>query len=223
VGEDEELMISQLEVAPQSHIRNIAKVIQEAEKHGAATQRTGDYLIVECTDFEKAGEIRLETIKQILEHGRELSLKWNDAGDIVLDLVGQDKYMAVKNYAPFSIYPLPEKTRVRLMIGSLFLVSYLNISSVLRYMEERGWKIVKTPQEHAEEYKKLQITEEMWLATVRKGPLTTAIPFQLFGRIGFEFLKPKSVVDILEAQLSAGPTETTRNFPNLTGEAQLWD
>jgi len=222
VGEDEELMISQLEVTPESYIRNIAKVIQEAEKRGAATQRIGDYMMVECTDFEKAGEIGLEAVKQILNQGRECTRKWSKAGDIVLDLVSQDKYMDVKNYAPFSIYPLSEKTRVRLMIGSLFLVSYLNVSAVLRYTEERGWKVVKTPEEHHEEHKKSNTTDE-WLATVRKGPLTSAVPPQLFGRLGFEFLKPKSLVDILEARLSAGPTETAKNLINITGEAQLWD
>lgn len=223
MAEDDELMISQLEVTPESYVRNIAKVIQQAEKRGAATQRIGDYMMVECTDFEKAGEIGLEAVKEILSHGRECTRRWSKAGDIVFDLVSQDKYMDVKNYAPFSIYPLSEKTRVRLMIGSLFLVSYLNVSAVVRYIEERGWKVVKTPEEHVEEHKNSNATDEIWLATVRKGPLTSAIPFQLFGRIGFEFLKPKSLVDILEARLSAGPTETIKNLINLTGEAQLWD
>jgi hypothetical protein len=38
--------------------------------------------------------------------------------------------MDVKNYAPFSVYPLSERIRVRLMMGSLFLVSYINLCAV---------------------------------------------------------------------------------------------
>jgi hypothetical protein len=63
----------------------------------------------------------------------------------------------------------------------------------------------------------------MWLATVRKGPLTVAIPFQLFDRIGFEFLKPKSLIDIFEAKLAAGPTDIAMNMCNLSGEPEIWD
>lgn len=221
--EDEEIMISELEVRLQTYFRNIARLIQEAEKNGVATQRIGECMLVQCTDFEIASNMGFEKTKQVLDDGRKCTKQWMEAGDIVIDLASQDKYMSVKNYAPFSVYPLSEKTRVRLMIGSLFVVSYLNVSAVLRYMEDRGWKLVKTPQEHAEEHKQLQTIDEIWLATVRKGPLTIAVPFQLFGRIGFEFLKPKGLVDIFEAQLSAGPTGTAKNLYNLSGETELWD
>ena len=222
-AEEEEIIISQVDVKPEAYMRNISSLIKDAEKAGAATMRIGESMMVECTDFEAAGNMDLENIKSILDKGRECIHKWNKSGDLVIDLVSQDKYMDVKNYAPFSIYPLAEKTRVKLMIGSLFLVSYLNVSALLRYIQDRGWNVVKTPQEHAEENKQSQSSDEIWLATVRKGPLTTAIPFQLFGRIGFEFLKPKSLVDILEAHLSAGPTGAPKNFCNLSGEAELWD
>lgn len=220
---DEQISISQLEVTPEAYLGNLRSVIQEAEKKGVAHRRIGEYMLVECTDFEIATDMGFEKIKPILDKGRDCTDKWRKEGDMVIDLISQDKYMAVKHYAPFSLYLLPEKTRVRLMIGSLFLVSYLNMSAVLRYIEEKGWKVVKTPQEHNEEHKNSIAREEVWLATVRKGPLTIAIPFQLFGRIGFEFLKPKSLVDLFDAQLSAGPTGAAKNLYNFSGEVELWD
>lgn len=220
---DEQMMISELAVSPQTYLRNIASVVHEAENNGAGIQSIGEYLLVECTDFEKATETDFEKIKTILDKGKDRRAKWIRDGDIVFDMHSQDKYIDVKNYAPFSVYPLSERVRVRLMIGSLFLVSYLNLSAVLRYIQERGWKVVKTPEEHAEESRGSQNPTEMWLATIRKGPLTVAIPFQLFGRIAFEFLKPKSLIDIFEAKLAAGPTDIAMNMCNLTGEAEIWD
>lgn len=221
--DDERMDISQLDVTPQTYLRNIVSVIQEAEKNGAGIQIIGGYLLVECTDFEKASEKEFEKIKLILDRGKERRAKWVRDGDIVIDLLSQDKYMDVKNYAPFSVYPLSERIRVRLMIGSLFLVSYLNVSAVLRYIQERGWKLMKSPEEHADEHRASESVDQMWLATVRKGPLTVAIPFQLFGRIGFEFLKPKSLIDIFEAKLAAGPTDIAMNMCNLSGEPEIWD
>ena len=220
---DEQICISQLEVNPEAYFGNLRHVIQEAGKKGIAHRRIGDYMLVECTDFEIATDMGFENIKPILDKARDCTDKWGKQGDIVIDLISQDKYMAVKHYAPFSIYPLPENTRVRLMIGSLFVVSYLNLSAVLRYIESRGWKIIKTPQEHSAERKESLAGEEIMLATIRKGPLKIAIPFQFFGRIGFEFLKPKSLVDSFEAQLSAGPTGSVKNLHNLSGESELWD
>lgn len=148
---------------------------------------------------------------------------WAQKGELVMDFLSQDKYLDVRNYSPFSIFPFPELVRVKLMTGGLFLIAYLNISAVLRYFEQRGWKVVKRPEEHMEEIEKTGAAKDVGLTTLRKGPLTTEIPWPWIGRLGFEFLRPRTLVDSLEAILAAGEPEAPMSFVNLSGEPEIWD
>jgi hypothetical protein len=224
-GAEEKLTIRQLDVKPESFIGHVRKIVETAQKEGASVERIGDHLIIECTDFQKAGEIGIEETKGILKKARDGAENWRKNGDIVVDLISQEKYMDVRNYAPFSIFPLPALARVKLITEALLIITYVNISAVVRYFEQKGWKIVKSPQEHIEELLKQAEVREMSLATVKKGPLTVAVPFLWFGRVGFEFLKPRTLVDVLEAKLSEGPPEngSTSHFANLNGEPNIWD
>lgn len=221
--EDEQFSISQLNITPQTYISNFAGVTEEAAGKGAAIENIGDHLVVSCTDFERVNELGFESIKAILKKGHNCVKRWMEKGDLVINLSSQDKYIQVKRYAPFSVYRLPEKTRVKLMTGSLFFVSFVNISALLRYISERGWKLVKAPREHAEDAENSGNVDDMSLATVQKGPLSIAIPYSFSGRIAFEFLRLKTVADTLEAQLSAEPTGVEKNLYNFADEAGIWD
>lgn len=222
-GEEGRIVISDLGVKPETFHPNIRRIITNAEEKGAAIERIGEHLIVECTDFTRAADIGVERMRAILDPAGGWVEDWAQKGELVMDFLSQDKYLDVRNYSPFSIFPFPELVRVKLMTGGLFLIAYLNISAVVRYFEQRGWKVVKKPEEHMEEIEKRGAVKDIGLATLRKGPLTTEIPWPWFGRLGFEFLRPRTLVDALEAILAAGEPEAPMSFVNLSGEAEIWD
>jgi hypothetical protein len=134
---------------------------------------------------------------------------WEAAGDIVFDLASMDRYANVQNSAPFSVYPLPARQRVKLMTAALWLSSSVNISAVLRYLESRGWKLLKGPEEHAESVDP-EKPHEVPIATLKKGALTTDLPMPWIGRVANEFLSPKTLADMLDALLAAGPVVTVQ-------------
>ena len=227
-GEREEeegrILISELEVTPETFHANIGRLTADAEKQGAAIERIGEHLIVECIDFTKIRETgEVKKMEAVMEQTREWVQAWHDNDELVMDFWSQEKYIQIGNYAPFSIFPFTDIARVKLMTGALWLVAYVNISAVLRYFEGKGWKAVRMPEELLQEAANKGSTRYMGLVTVRKGPSTIEVPAPLFGRLGFEFLKPRTLVNAFEEILAAGEPEAPMSFPNFLGEAEIWD
>jgi len=227
VGEREEVegrqSIVELQIRPETFAANINRLIAEAGEKGAAVQRIGEHLIIGCTDFLKAVEIGYEECRAILDRSREWVGEWAQKDQLVTDCLSADKYLEVRNFAPFSIFPFSETDRVKLMTGALSVMAYVNVSAFLRYCDERGWRIIKTPAEHLEEAEKSGEGKSVRLATIRKGPLTLQLPGPLIARLGFEFLRPKTLVDAFEAQLALGEPATKMSFFNFSGEPEIWD
>jgi len=85
-----------------------------------------------------------------------------------------------------------------------------------------GWRVTKGPKQHLAEIDESEYLKTP-LATVEKGPLKSSIPPAFFGRLGYEFLRPRTIYEMLEALLAAGPTDFNQTFTNLAGEAEQWD
>jgi hypothetical protein len=180
----------------------------------------GDHIVVECTDFQSDAVANVDKMKEILAQAQERVEAWRGRGDIVVENWSQERYLNVANFAPFSIFPLPDIARVKLSTGALWLVGHVNLSAVLRYMEARGWTIMRGPDQAKDDE---GVQGEMHLGTVRKGPLTVELPGPWIGRLGYEFLKPRTIVAALEALLEAGPPAGSMMVVNLAGEAEVWD
>ena len=226
-GEREEeegrIVISELDIRPETFHGLVEGIVREAGEKGVVVNRIGDHLIVECTDFMRAREIDRGRRESVMAQTREWTEAWVSRGDFLLSHWSQEKYLEIRNYAPFSIFPFPEIVRVKLMTGALWLVAYVNISAVIRYFEQRGWRVVRPPEELLEEAEAKGSARMMGLVTVKKGPCTIEVPAPLLGRLGFEFIRPRTLVDILEAVLSSGEPAAPMSFVNLQGEREIWD
>lgn len=217
------VLISELDVNPETFNTNIRALIDRAQVQGVAADRIGDHLIVECIDFPKAVEFEKEKVRKTTDQTNSWAENWAKKGDMVMGFGSLEKYVEVRNFAPFSIFPLPEIARVKLMTGGLSLNSYVNVTAVLRYLEQKGWKVLRSPEEHIEEVEKTGDSQEAMWVTVGKGPFTCRVPWFWLGRLAYEFLKPRTLVSVLEAQLARGPTDAERILLNLAGESQIWD
>jgi hypothetical protein len=99
------------------------------------------------------------------------------------------------------------------------LDAYLNVSAVLRDLEGRGWEVVKSPLQLAKSEEAL--TGEVPMAVLRKRDFTTHVPATLFGRLGMEFLKPRSLALLFDAtaeQRDGGGYQLV----NFVGESKMW-
>jgi hypothetical protein len=216
-------IVRHLDTVPESLIAPVAKVIQAASRKGAAVDRIGDHLIVACTDFAAIDPNRLGDAKRTFSTAFDWADQWTSAGDLVLPSIGQDRYKFVRNFAPYSVFPVPEAARVKLAAGTMMLQTFINISRVLRYFESMGWRVIKRPEEHLKDAEEGQAAFEGAFVTLRKDHFTTTVPAALFKRIGGEFLKPKSLLAALEGIRASESSPGEFAFPSFLHEAELWD
>lgn len=139
--------ISSVDIVPEMFIRNLQGLLERARIHGAAVEMVGSHLLIECIDFMAARERALEKERAfgILDRGRALMAKWKAADDFVFPCEAHQRYAHAQNYAPISICPLEPKACIRLMAGAVSLMTFVNVSAVLRELEDRGWKVGKSP------------------------------------------------------------------------------
>lgn len=220
---DETAVILRLPIAPSSYMKAVASLAREAERTATAAAVIGEHLAVEFIDYPRGLELditdapKLEKVEGVVDG-------WKSRGDHVLSMFGTDRYLDVRNYAPYSVYPLTALQRVKLMTGALVTVSKLNVSAVLRYIESRGWTLVRGPDSYAEDFEKGDWGQRTSpLATFRKGPLTMEVPGPWIGRLALEYLAPRTIVDGLEAVLAAGSVRSTMALPVFAREAEQWD
>ncbi len=217
------VVIQMLDVTPETYTGIVRRLTGRAEADGAAVEQVGSHLIVEGIDLPRAVEVGEGTIARVVGPARERIESWRRRGDFVLDCWSLDQYLHVQNYAPFSVFPVAESVRVKMMTGTLWVMAFVNICEVLRYFEQRGWKVVKRPEERSEEAEKHAKGMFEACVTVQKGPLSVDVPWTWMGRLGFEFLRPRSLVEALEAGLSAGPPGAERTITGFRGEGAIWD
>jgi hypothetical protein len=211
--------ISSVDVQPDMFVGNLRTLLRRAETEGAAVEIVGSHLLIEC--FDKLAIIerkkQREQVFAILDRAKPALDKWK--GDFVIRLDAQQRYAHAQNYVPLSIFPLEPLTCVRLISGAVDLDAYLNVSAVLRDLEGRGWEVVKSPLQLAKSEEAL--TGEVPMAVLRKRDFTTHVPATLFGRLGMEFLKPRSLALLFDAtaeQRDGGGYQLV----NFVGESKMW-
>jgi hypothetical protein len=212
------LEIRELDITPRSHFAGLHELIEKAGSHGAAWRKFDDILTVSCMDVTSAVK---EKPKSIMDAAHEAGLAPENNGDQVLLCPSTERFEFVRNYAPYSIYPIPDLARVKLATGAMVLFHYLNLSAFFRFLESRGWRCIKTMEEFEKEAAEGKVSEA--IAVVQKGPLSIQIPWTWIGRMWIEFLDAETIFDILEATLKAGPTVPVLAHTNLKGEASIWD
>ena len=77
--------------------------------------------------------------------------------------------------------------RVKLMTGTMFRVSRLNVSAVVRYIASKGWTVVRGPQSHLAEAASEDEPRDVPVATFKKGGLTVDLPTTFLARIAHEY------------------------------------
>lgn len=209
-----------LPIDPRSYFEHFEKFLVRAEKVCALTERIGDHLVLQISDFT-ASKL-LDDPEPVFKKHFEIVDSWRKSGDFILNTSSVDRYSHVQNYAPFSIFPIEHRFRVKLMTGAIHVNTSINVSSVLRYLAKRGWTVIKEPKDFRKEVEENELTE-IAAGVLKKGPLTLELPMPIVGRLAHEFLSVATLGDMLDSILEAGQSTVNAVFTNFEGEAGQWD
>jgi hypothetical protein len=97
-------------------------------------------------------------------------------------------------------------------------VSFLNINAVEREFTKRGWTLEKDFRTLRAEKSKESMLE------VRKGPFHCTVPPADFMRMQIETLRPKTLIDAIEAKYRQGPSgESGYVLALFQDEHKIWN
>ncbi len=218
---EETLFVRVLDVTPQTYLPQLERLLLEAERQGAASERVGDHLFVSCADFTSA-RVDRGALRAVRDAEREVLHRWGNAGDFAIAGDNFDRRF-VRNIAPVSIFPIQPHLRVKLMTRAMVYRTAVNLSAVFRYLHQRGWDIVKRPETAAAESQARGDLRRGTVGTIAKGRFKMDVPPALVARLMDELLRPRTLHDILSAMFEDGPRGEDAVLPVLSGEATIWD
>ena len=215
------LKIKNLPLAPQSYMTTFERFLKRAERECMVIDKIGEHLLIHVVDYQAASEdVDAESFFTKYENTRR---QWYEKGELFLEFSSVDRFSFVKNFVPFSVFPIEHKFRVKLMSGATIVNSILNISAVIRYLNKRGWILVKSPADFQKEAEANNDEEINEIAAFRKGPLTMTLALPVLARLAHEYLSIVTLGDIFDAIYKAGRTSAHGIFPNLEDESLQWD
>jgi len=103
--------IVEVAVEPDGYFQSLTRLLSSATKNAVVAERFVDHLMVECTDFRAASKLSRDEVRERFQRVRTKVDEWRAGGDLVLPCSGLDRYDYARNYAPFSIFPIPEAAR----------------------------------------------------------------------------------------------------------------
>jgi len=223
---DREIEIEILPITPETGLDRIEELLDTAGSKGWAAAKISNCLYVEALDVRTLPNADFGK-KPLTRLRDEILGEWARRGDFVTDLNTLDMLAFSPNCAPFSIFPFAARTCVDLLVGAKNYTAYLNHTAVGREFENRGWKIEKNISEGtaANESEADAVMQEMKesFMTVSKGGLHSTVPPADFTRLQLEALRPKTLIEALEARVKQRPRDEACVLSLFEGESELWD
>lgn len=224
-GENEgrEVAIETLPITPEASLNRVEELLQTAGEKGWAARRISDWQYVEAYDFRKFTSE--DDVKKLTGEIREAAIEeWKKRGDHTHRMNSLDAIGYSPNSAPFSVFPFRARMCVDLLIGAMFYVSFLNINAVEREFIKRGWTLQKDFKAFETEVTKMTEKTPESMLEVRKGPFHCSVTPADFMRMEIETLRPKTLIDAIEAKYRQGPgAETGYTLALYQDEHRLWN
>ena len=188
-----------------TYARSVEGAMREAEKRLTGSRVFGEYMgigvfaytkIIETVPEKEWPELWTPVIDRVAKI-------WRRDSDVVLPRM--DNIFAVThfipNLAPYAIFPMEPQYRFGLLTGDFLVYSYLNISGLARWLENRGWKVEVVPP--ADQLPDVSEFPYQGAIKVWKGRFGVEIDLvSLFAAAG-EFHMPESIEISIEAIFEA--------------------
>jgi len=208
-----------------TYIKSLERVLEEAKHEFASSRVFGEYLsfcafhtkkIIELPEQDRyrAMDNIMNRCMSVFKHKNDLPLP------VMSNIIPTVTFSRM--LAPYTIFPVSSELRFALMTGEFFILSWLNISGLARWLEKRGWetKIASLPDmiSNDDRFQNIPVLK------VKKGRKETEIGLDILALAASEFWMPES----LERMIATTLNEATRdgsfftvNFPNVGKYA--WD
>jgi hypothetical protein len=230
VGQNEgrDVAIEILRITPETYLDRVEELLQTAGENGWAARRISDWLYVEAFDFRKF--TAADEVKRLTGDVRKVATgEWERRGDYIQDMNSLDVIGYSPNSAPFSVFPFRARTCIDLLIGAKFYVSFLNVNAVEREFTRKGWTLEKDFKTRMKDFETLMEEKSKQsmldsMIDVRKGPFHCTVTPADFMRMQIETLRPKTLIDAVEAKYRQGPSNDTGYVLALyQDEYKLWN
>lgn len=199
-------------------------LLTQAERSGYAMKEINSFYLVDCIDSRFQSKLSKETFHTELE---QRTKKWVEKeGDDRVRQTSVEYLTFTPLIAPFSIFPLPERTCLELMLGIKFYAVTTNLGAIARAFERRGWRAV-TPEERvqkkAENNPEDPIARTEGLLVVQKDGVTIGVPVNDISRMQMELMRPQVLVKVYDKLKSLSSSEGGRNYVDYKlQESHIW-
>jgi len=202
-----------------TYIKSLERVLEEAKHEFASSRVFGEYLSFCAFHTKKIIELpeqdRYRAMDNIMNRCMSVFKYKNDLPLPVMSNIIPTVTFS-RMLAPYTIFPISSELRFALMTGEFFILSWLNISGLARWLEKRGWKTkIASLQDMLPNDDPFQYIPVL---KVKKGRKETEIGLDILALAASEFWMPES----LERMIATTLNEATRSgsfltvkFPNI--------
>jgi hypothetical protein len=204
-------------ITTESYLNKIEELLQIAGDNRCASRRISEWLYVEAFDFRKFTSA--DEVKHLTETVRQAAIgEWERRGDHIQNMNSLGAIVYTPNSAPFSVFPFRARMCIDLLIGAKFYVSFVNFNAIEREFTKRGWTLAKDFKTSVAEKSQESLLE------VRKGPFHCTVTPADFMRMQMETLRPKTLIDAIEAKYRQGPSaEQGYTLALFQDEHKMWN
>lgn len=209
-------------VKQKNYLPLLLNIIRSAKARGYYSEIIGNYMIVECIYPERLDDSET-AIEYFKNRHRSIKDQWEKMKDVVIPIFATEKLEFSKNFAPYTIFPFPDKICADILCGRVTTRIITNYSEVMRIFHKNGWKTVDSIFfKNPDELEKIDITKTPMMI-VGKGEAKIQIGPGMIGRIPFEFLSPKALIDEFERIYAGGsPEEAVLQLTSFSDEETAW-
>jgi hypothetical protein len=219
-----EFIINEVTVKQANHLNEWKDSILRARSSGWDSILIGNYLIVETVDITK---IKGKSISNYFD-SRHKSVKeeWKKKKDLVFNAWAIEKISYVKNYAPYTIFPLDDDLCADILMGKIWVRYQINMMEVMRILKKYGWKIVdsiflKSDEELSNPDLNL---DDMNIFVIQKEKFAISIPPTWMGRLIFEMITIKVMIEELDMYYKKNDLAfNTKMVSNNLDEQNIWN
>jgi hypothetical protein len=220
------MIIRESRVKQRNFLKTLHDSILKARKKGYDSVLIGNHLILDIADAEKVNDFDA-MLNYFDNKHRSVKDKWSKDKDLVFGNFFINKLEYSRNYAPFSIFPYGDDICTDVMMGRLHIHFQINLSDFMRLFEKNGWNIIDCiffkSEKELEKMRKEQIENISWLLVEKEG-VHIHIPPVTFGRIQFELIHPRTMLEDLEEILKTDPDKSHELFlTNYLDEKSVWN
>jgi len=202
--DDHKFVISDSPIKQRNYLKQLKDSILRARKIGYDSILMGNHLIVETVDNVAIIDSS-KAIEYFSSKHKSIQERWKKQGDFIINVFSFEKLEYAKNFAPYTIFPFEDNIVADILMGKVWIRYQLNNDEVIRIIEKGGWQLIESVFDITEEEVKNSDIEDLSFYKVRKGSCAIAIPAPWFGRLCFEMISPKVLLDELDRQYEMGP------------------